>query len=182
MKPWPLSLRLLFRFLFCYALLYVAPAHGTANLLGSLPGTSWITGPYTKLWDGIETWLAVHVFHLSGEITTRFLTGSGDTSLDYIQTLCNVVLALIGMIVWSILGRRQREYSRLHAWLRVLIRYTLAITMLSYGFAKVFPLSSGPPDSPGCWSLTASFHLWARCGGSWAPRRPISSLPARRKC
>ncbi len=164
MKPWPLTLRVVFRFLFCYYMLYLAPAHGTANLLGSLPGTSWITGPYTKLWDGIETWLAVHVLHLTGEITTRFLTGSGDTTLDYIQTLCNVVLALAGMIVWSILGRRQLEYSRLHAWLRVLIRYTLAITMLSYGFAKVFPLQF---RTPGFAKLLEPYGEFSPMGALW---------------
>src|SRR5581483_9352814 len=117
--------------------LYMLPAHGTANLLG---GTGWFSQPYEKFWDGITTWVAVHVFHLSGHVTTRFLTGSGDTTLDYIQTLCNVAVALAGMIVWTVLDRRRMEYRTLHAWLRVGVRYTLAVTMLSYGFAKVYPM------------------------------------------
>ncbi|HWD00382.1 MAG TPA: hypothetical protein VG456_26680 [Candidatus Sulfopaludibacter sp.] len=163
-KPWPFALRLLFRFLFCYYVLYMAPAHGTANLLSSVPGTSWLTKPYMNLWDGIETWVAVHVFHLAGEVTTRFLTGSGDTTLDYVETLCNVVVSLAGMAIWSVLGRRQLEYTRLHSWLRLLLRYTLGVTMLSYGFAKVFPLQFG---TPGFARLLEPYGEFSPMGSLW---------------
>jgi hypothetical protein len=164
MKYWPLRLRLLFRFVFCYYLLYLAPAHGSANLLEMLPGTSWLTGPYMKMWDGIETWLAVHAFHLSGEFTRRFPTGSGDTTLDYIELLCFVVAALLGALVWSILDRRRLEYRRLHSWLRVLVRYTLAVTMFSYGFAKVFPLQF---RTPGFARLMEPYGEFSPMGALW---------------
>jgi hypothetical protein len=144
-KPWPAPLRLLFRFVFCYYLLYAAPAHGTANLLAALPGTSWISGPYMRMWDAIVTWVAVHPFHLVGDYTRRFPTGSGDTTLDYIEVLCNITLSFVVMLVWSVLDRRRREYTTLHAWLRVLVRYMLAVTLFGYGFAKVFPLQFRTP-------------------------------------
>ncbi len=32
-----------------------------------------------------------------------------------------------------------------HAWLRLLVRYTLAFTLFGYGFAKIFPLQFPPP-------------------------------------
>ena len=164
MKYWPLPLRLLFRFLFCYYLLYMAPAHGSANLLEMLPGTSWLTRPYMKMWDGVETWVAVHVFHLSGEVTTRFLTGSGDTTLDYIELLCFVVLALCAALVWSVLDRRRLEYRRLHSWLRVLVRYTLAVTMFTYGFAKIFPLQF---RTPGFARLMEPYGEFSPMGALW---------------
>ncbi len=164
MKYWPLPLRLLFRFLFCYYLLYMAPAHGSANLLEMLPGTSWLTRPYMKMWDGVETWLAVHVFHLTGEVTTRFLTGSGDTTLDYIELLCFVVLALCAALVWSVLDRRRLEYRRLHSWLRVLVRYTLAVTMFTYGFAKIFPLQF---RTPGLARLMEPYGEFSPMGALW---------------
>ncbi|MDR3700930.1 MAG: DoxX family membrane protein [Candidatus Sulfopaludibacter sp.] len=164
MKYWPLPLRLSFRFLFCYYLLYMAPAHGSANLLDMLPGTSWVTRPYMKMWDGIETWTAVHVFHLSGEVTTRFPTGSGDTTLDYIELLCFVVLALFAALVWSVLDRRRPDYRRLHAWLRVLVRYTLAVTMFAYGFAKIFPLQF---RTPGFARLMEPYGEFSPMGALW---------------
>ncbi len=164
MKYWPLPLRLLFRFLFSYYLLYLAPAHGSANLLEMLPGTSWLTRPYMQMWDGIETWVAVHIFHLSGEVITRFPTGSGDTTLDYIELLCFVVLALFAALVWSVLDRRRLEYRRLHAWLRVLVRYTLAVTMFTYGFAKVFPLQF---RTPGFARLMEPYGEFSPMGALW---------------
>jgi hypothetical protein len=163
-KPWPFPLRVLFRFLFCYYVLYMLPAHGTANLLGTVPGTSWLSLPYMRMWDGVETWVAVHAFHLSGEITTRFATGSGDTTLHYIETLCKIVVAFVGMAIWSVPGRRQMEYTRLHAWLRLFVRYTLGTTMLGYGFAKVFPLQFG---TPGFLRLLEPYGEFSPMGSLW---------------
>jgi hypothetical protein len=77
---------------------------------------------------------------LSGHATTYFQTGSGDTKLNYVENYCYLVLAFIGTIVWSLLDRKRTGYVTLHSWFRIWIRYTLAFTMLSYGFAKVFPL------------------------------------------
>ncbi len=164
MKYWPLPLRILFRFVFCYYVLYLAPAHGTANLVESLPGTSWFTQPYMKLWDRIQTWVAVHVFHLTGEFTHRFPTGSGDTTLDYIMMLCIVVTALVAAVIWSVLDRKRTEYRTLHAWLRLLVRYTLAFTMFSYGFAKVFPLQF---RTPGLARLMEPYGEFSPMGSLW---------------
>ena len=43
--------------------------------------------------------IAIHIFHLSGQPTTYFPTGSGDTTLAYIENVAYVVLALIGTLV-----------------------------------------------------------------------------------
>ncbi len=163
-RYWPGWLRVVFRFVFCYEVLYMAPAHGTANLLSALPGTRWLTAPYIKFWDGLETWVAVHVFHLSGEFTRRFPTGSGDTTLDYVMLLCMTVTALGAAAVWSILDRRRTEYRALHAWLRVLVRYTLAFTLFSYGFAKVFPLQF---RTPGLARLMEPYGEFSPMGALW---------------
>jgi len=52
---------------------------------------------------------------------------------------CFVTIAVIAAMVWSLLDRRRPNYT-LYAWLRLLVRYALAFTMLSYGFAKIYPL------------------------------------------
>ncbi|MDQ6758242.1 MAG: DoxX family protein, partial [Acidobacteriota bacterium] len=89
--------------------------------------------------------MAVHVFHVAGPAAVYHPTGSGDTTLDYIQVFCFIVVAAIGALVWSVLDRRRRHYRTLYAWLRLLVRFTLAFTLLDYGFAKIFPLQFGPP-------------------------------------
>jgi hypothetical protein len=50
------------------------------------------------------------------------------------------VLAIVGGLVWSYLDRTRREYSQLYYWLRVLLRYRLAIGLFGYGVLKLFPL------------------------------------------
>ena len=40
---------------------------------------------------------------------------------------------------WSVLDRRRDQYARLHPWLRLALRYTLAAAMIRYGAIKVIP-------------------------------------------
>jgi uncharacterized membrane protein YphA (DoxX/SURF4 family) len=55
------------------------------------------------------------------------------------------VVALAATAVWSVANRRGPNYRTLHAWLRLLVRYTLACTLFAYGFAKVVPLQFQAP-------------------------------------
>jgi len=139
-RPWTLAHRLLFRFVFSYLVLY------NARALAFPPGGPWLARPYFNLWHAINPWVAIHIFGLSGQRTTYFVTGSGDTTLAYIENLLYLVLAIVATIGWSILDRRRAEYRTLHTWLRILVRYTLAFTMFGYGFAKVIPLQFRSPN------------------------------------
>src|SRR5579872_6403028 len=145
-RAWPLPLRVSFRFAACYWLLYAFPEPGRSDLLDTIPGAEHVTKPYVDMWHAIVPWVAVHVFHVTGRPATYFPTGSGDTTLQYIQTLLYVVVALAATLVWSVLDRRRTNYRNLDGWLRLLVRYTLAFTLFSYGFAKVFPLQFQPPS------------------------------------
>jgi uncharacterized membrane protein YphA (DoxX/SURF4 family) len=124
------------------------PGTGRVHILGNLPGSEWLLQPWTWLLQAVCPWVAIHVFHLTGQRTTYFLTGSGDTTLAWIENLLFVVVALVGAIVWSVADRRRPDYRAAHAWLRLLVRYTLAFTLFSYGFAKVAPLQFQPPRFP----------------------------------
>jgi len=130
---WSLSHRVFFRWMFCYFLLYTLPSRGRVGLVP-------MEGAYRRFWEPLVTWVAIHVFHLSGHATTYFPTGSGDTTLNYVENYCYVVMAFAGTIVWSLLDRKRTDYVTLHSWFRIWIRFTLAATLLAYGFAKVFPL------------------------------------------
>jgi hypothetical protein len=120
---WSLAHRLFFRLVFCYFLLYTLPQWD----IGLLPKAAVI-------------WVATHVFDVSGHAATYFMTGSGDTTLAYVENLCFVVLALLGAVVWSLLDRKRKDYATLHAWFRIWMRFTLALILFEYGFAKVLPL------------------------------------------
>jgi len=138
---WSLTHRILFRFAFCYLVMYNLP---DGALSSSLPGGQLLAKPGEWVWQMICPWVAIHVFGLSGQRTTYFITGSGDTTLAYIQNLLILLLSLGATLVWSILDRRRANYRLLHAWLRLLVRYTLALTLFTYGFLKVVPQQFQP--------------------------------------
>ena len=162
---WSLPHRVAFRFACCYLLLYMAPdPPGRFDLIDVIPGGSFIGKAYGGLWHKLVPWVAIHVFHLTGKVTTYFPTGSGDTTLDYIQNLLFVVFAALATIVWSAIDYRRTEYRRLHSWLRLAVRYTLAFTMFGYGLDKVFPLQF---RFPGFQKLVEPYGEFSPMGVLW---------------
>ena len=92
--------------------------------------------PYVAVVRVVVHWVGAHVFHLSEATLTYHPTGSGDTAKDWIETFCYFVVSLLVMIVWSILDRERAEYTGLHAWLRVMLRYMVGLTLLEYGACR----------------------------------------------
>ena len=89
--------------------------------------------------------MAIQLFHVSAEAATYRQTGSGDTTLQYVSVFLSFVAALCGTAIWSMLDQRREQYVILHSWLRLIIRYFLALMLIGYGNSKVFllPLVSG---------------------------------------
>ncbi len=129
---WPFWQKLAFRFFFAYFVLYVFPFP-----LDVVPGIEPVTKYYPELWHNVVPWVGRHVLGIYSPITT-FTNGSGDTTYDYVLLFCVVSLALLACLVWTALDRHRRNYNRLLYVFFVLLRYYLAFTMFSYGFAKVF--------------------------------------------
>jgi uncharacterized membrane protein YphA (DoxX/SURF4 family) len=144
--------------------LYALPSTGRVSLLSEVPGTSWIAQKYVGLWHAVCPWVGSHFFHLSGRPITYVPTGSGDTTLDYIENLLFLVVAAAAAFVWSTLDRKRPDYRDLQAWLRLLIRYTLAFTLFGYGFAKVFPLQF---RTPGLQRLIEPYGDFSPMGALW---------------
>src|SRR5581483_2682046 len=93
---------------------------------------------YRQPMRGLSVWVAIHVFGLSPAVLARGWGGNIDTPLYYIHNLDVLAIAAVTAIVWSLLDRKPREYRSLHAWVRLLVRYSLAFNLFTYGFAKVF--------------------------------------------
>jgi uncharacterized membrane protein YphA (DoxX/SURF4 family) len=164
LRRWPVVRRLVFRFLCAYFVLYSLPSRGRVSIVGLIPGTSFLTQKYVAMWQSICPWVGSHVFHLSGRAITYVPTGSGDTTLDYIQNLLFLVFAVVAAILWSVLDRKRGDYRKLEPWLRLLVRYVLAFTLFSYGFAKVFPLQFG---TPGFLRLLEPYGDFSPMGSLW---------------
>ncbi|MGI8741648.1 MAG: hypothetical protein ACR2NN_03565 [Bryobacteraceae bacterium] len=169
---WSLAQRIAFRFAFAYFLLYNFPL-GRVTLLSIVPWLGFLTQPYVRMWHAIVEWVATRFFHLSGPIAVYpAMNGSGDTTLDYIHNLCLVVFAAAATFVWSLLDRKRTNYRELHFWLRIYVRYMLAFTLFTYGFAKVFPLQFSSPGLSRLIEPLSDFSpmglLWTFMGASMA--------------
>jgi len=147
LPQWNVAKRVAFRFVCAYLLLYNLPMMGHVNLSDVIPGMAWLSEKYIHLWHTIIPWVAIHVFHLSGSVTVYpDGNGSGDTTLDYIENLCLLVVAAAATVLWSLLDFRRKDYRRLNAYLRIYIRYALSFSLFAYGFAKVFPTQFSFPS------------------------------------
>jgi hypothetical protein len=126
---WGPMQRLVFRFVFAYFVLYNLPFP-----FGVIPATQQISVLYANLWNVVVTAVSTRVFHT--EITV-LPNGSGDTTYNYIQVFCFLIVAVVIAAVWTLLDRRRTGYPQLHRALRVYVRYSLATTMITYGAVKV---------------------------------------------
>jgi hypothetical protein len=127
---WSLARRVLFRFVFAYLVLYQLPF--------PLP-LPW----YGELWNAIVPWVGKHLFRV--DITVR-PNGSGDTTYNYVQVFCFLVLAAAATLLWSVLGRKSPGHARLQEGLRVYVRFALAAAMIMYGAVKIIPAQFPAPS------------------------------------
>jgi hypothetical protein len=89
-------------------------------------------------------WTVLHyrdIFNLS-RYTPRFFTDI-PVFADWGMV---AILAVAGTLIWTFLDRQRREYHALYYWLRVVVRYRLAMGLIAYGFLKFFPLQSPLPS------------------------------------
>jgi len=150
---WSLPRKISFRFFCSFFILYIFPFP-----LNSVPFAAeinkisekilhWYFAAFdyvTTFWHWLIPGVGKNLLSLKTPITI-FTNGSGDTTYDYVLLLTQVLLAIISCIAWSILDRNRKSYNTAYYWLCVLLRYFLAVIMLSYGFSKVFHLQMPYP-------------------------------------
>ncbi len=173
---WPPLARFAFRFAFLYWAIYLLPSPGAVSLLDLLP---WL-GDRVNIALGwpihtLAPWVGAHIFYLRGEAANWHPTGSGDTAMNYVAVAIDLVIALAGAAVWSAVSELRggkKEYVTAYAWLRLVIRFTLALTLLDYGFIKIFPVQFGPLGDYGLtetYGDSSPMHLlWTFMGQSRA--------------
>lgn len=162
---WNLAQRVGFRFLFSYLILFFL----TGQEIGLIPFTTPLVERYTKLWYGIAVWTARHLLHIGTDFPMNG-EGSGDTTFQWILLPCYLALAAAATLLWSVLDRKRANYKRLYAWLRLLLRFTLALAMITYGIVKVIPNQMPSPRSftllQRVGQLTPMRLLWTLMGAS----------------
>lgn len=71
-----------------------------------------------------------------------------------------LVVSVIGSTVWGTLDKTSKEYTVLYYWLRVIVRYRLAISLITYGFFKFFPLQMPYPSLSNLLTNYGDYYAW----------------------
>lgn len=162
-NTWSLPRKFLFRFAFAYWLLYNFPFP-----LTELPFAQPLLRLYDDGWHVIVVWIGRVVF---GQSITFRPAGSGDTTWNYVQLFCFLLLALLVTMVWSLGDRKRANYAKLWQWLYVYVRFALAAAMISYGAVKVikaqFPDLTLDALAQPLGESTPMGLLWKFMGASW---------------
>ena len=96
------------------------------------------------------------IFNLA-HFTPRVFSGS-DTYANWIAFF---IVSVFGAFAWTRADRNKTSnYENLYYWLRVIVRYRLAIAFLAYGFIKLFPLQAPYPSISNLNTAYGDFNRW----------------------
>jgi len=101
--------------------------------------------PLEPLTNLVIPWIGSALLGIEGEISLE-MTGSGDTTAEYLRLMMHVVFGVVGTALWTVLGRTRVRYERLHAWFVFAVRAAVAASMLGYGAAKLVGGQFSTPD------------------------------------
>lgn len=139
---WKAPEKIAFRILFVYLLLQVLPLDWKFySYLGTVD------------WSGLAY---QDIFNLA-RYTTRFTAGPAGFS-DW-GILFGI--AVVAGLLWTYRDAgRTDNYHQLYYWLRVLVRYRLALAILAYGFIKFFPMQAPYPSLSSLNTPYGAFNRW----------------------
>jgi hypothetical protein len=136
-SSWTFIQKMLFRFFFIYFILYTSPW----DPLGIIPGFDYLLDRYNDAFNWAVIKTNEHFYRVFGvKHVEPVYNGSGDTSFAWAANYFLLVVAAIGMIVWSVIDRKRKSYRQLNYLLCLFIRYSLALIAFGYGIQKVFGL------------------------------------------
>jgi hypothetical protein len=81
-------------------------------------------------------------------------------SAGFTNWIIAAVLAGIGALAWSFRANDRINYDVLYYWVRVILRYRLAIGIIAYGLIKLFPLQMPYPSLSNLHTNYGDFYAW----------------------
>lgn len=88
-------------------------------------------------------WVAHHVFHIAGAMPNGYRGDNGDVAEEFGRLLIAVVIAAVGAIAWTWADRRRPGARWTGEALQLLLRFSIALGLTSYGIAKILPMQFG---------------------------------------
>ena len=157
-ENWNSFQKFAFRYLFCYCFLFIFPFP-----FSSIPLVGYLTLPWNWFATNFVSLMTVYCFQRVPELSGA-ASGSGDQMFRFIETASYVILSLPITILWTMLDKKRKNYSRLFVLLRLWSLLFVASTMLSYGASKIIP-SQFPPLTD--WQLSARLGTKSPMGMLW---------------
>lgn len=157
-NPWSTGQKIAFRYIFIFCMLFIF-----INNNGAYPFLYYIAEYPIALIDKLIPWIGKHILLLPSEVSVT-ISGSGDTTYDYIVVLTISVTALVGTILWTVLDRKSTHYTKLYYWLTVAIRYYIGLMLINYGLIKIIKLQF---PSPNFHRLTQNYGDSSPMGLAW---------------
>ncbi|MEP6491667.1 MAG: hypothetical protein ABJF01_03250 [bacterium] len=144
--PESVAQRLLERFAFLVFSLYHLPLF--LNNYPSLGGGGFSDTGLAPRWGHVFTpvgvWVARHVFHLTGPMSGAYQGDNGDVGEEYGRLLLSVVIAVVAAVWWTLADRRRPRGGWVPEATKTLLRYSIALGLVSYGIAKLLPMQFPP--------------------------------------
>lgn len=148
-KVWRSSDKLIFRIVFIYFVLQIFPLDW--KYYRHLFSLNWLDLSFRE------------IFQLS-KYTPQFLSATYDPNDWGLATFADwgfiFVFALLGALIWSALDKKSQNEEKLYAYLRIGVRYRLAIAVIAYGFLKLFQLQAPYPSISSLNTPYGDFTSW----------------------
>ncbi len=131
---WSRSEKFIFRVAFIFFILMIVPLE-----------PEW----YTKLFSDFSLYKLLSALAGSRPGLIEIKSESGRWGLASYATWGILLLAaVVGGIIWSLLVRKRTisGYHKLYYWLRVLVRYRIAIGLIAFGLIKFYPMQMPYPS------------------------------------
>jgi len=133
--------KLLFRFFFLFFILQAIPL--SVDFFKIVFGFNWLHISYGD------------IFNLT-RLSAKFLPGAD----SFINWIIVAVIAVSGLVAWGKSKYKDIDYDKFYYWLRVVVRYRLAIGIIGYGFIKFFPLQAPFPSISNLNTSYGDFTDW----------------------
>jgi len=89
-------------------------------------------------------WVARNLFGMQGPMPSAYQGDNGDVGEEFGRLFLAVVIGVLGAAVWTIADRRRPRARWVGDALQVLLRYSIALGLISYGIAKILPQQFPP--------------------------------------
>jgi hypothetical protein len=109
----------------------------------------------------VYSYLNSHFFHLTQTATKLTVNG-------FVFFITSIVTAIAATVLWSVVDKQRKSYTKADFWLRHFLTYVLAIFIFSYGIDKLIPVQMPLPGTDDLYTragnLQPSYLFWILIG------------------